>query len=650
MSDNTSKNFISDHETVVDLLNYEAVAKTITKFVRQEPSTPITVGVHGDWGAGKSSVLKMTKAALEEDKRTQCLWFNGWVFEGFEDAKTVVLEKIIIELKRARPTNTKVADQVKKLFKRIQWLKLARKSGGLTLTAVTGIPDPEMVSTLVEKVSTIIQNPTEIIDATNLKSVAEQADKFLKDSEPMEDSVPEHMHAFREEFEVLLEAADIDQLVILIDDLDRCLPETAIATLEAIRLFLFVPQTAFVIGADEAMIEYSVRQHFPDLTVTARSANYARNYLEKLIQVPFRIPALGLAETRSYITLLLSQRALGDSDERFSKLLNAAREDLRRPWQSHGLDRSIVTKALDNNIPFEIEQALLVSGQITHALTKGTCGNPRQIKRFLNSMTLRQAIAQERGFADDIDIPKLAKIMLAERFSKGGDFYDQLSRLATSSLDGKVVALAQLESTITSGKQNNVSQKIRRKKETEDVLPETEEWLKNEWIMDWVRIEPNLGQVDLRPYIFVTRDKRNYYSNTIVIDRLDALVDRLMGQSMIVKAAYADIVSLNDSDSQQVFDALKARILQIQRMSTEPSGIQGIVELVRLKPILQNTLLEFIKELPEENIGPWAATRFAPAFTGNDMKSNFKLIVQGWKSSSNTSLKAAAEFALKIKN
>ncbi|TKB29366.1 MAG: NTPase KAP, partial [Mesorhizobium sp.] len=75
--------------------------------------------------------------------------------------------------------------------------------------------------------------------------------------------------------------------------------------LEAIRLFLFVPNAAFVIAADEGMIEYAVRNHFPDLPAAAGPTSYARNYLEKLIQVPFRMPALGASETLVYLTLLL---------------------------------------------------------------------------------------------------------------------------------------------------------------------------------------------------------------------------------------------------------------------------------------------------------------------------------------------------------
>lgn len=70
--------FLNDHETATDLLYYESIAKTVVKLIRQTPDVPITVGVHGDWGAGKSSVLKMTESAFADDDRALCLWFNGW--------------------------------------------------------------------------------------------------------------------------------------------------------------------------------------------------------------------------------------------------------------------------------------------------------------------------------------------------------------------------------------------------------------------------------------------------------------------------------------------------------------------------------------------------------------------------------------------
>jgi hypothetical protein len=95
--------FLNDQETATDLLYYEAIAKTVVNLIRKTPDAPVTIGVHGDWGAGKSSVLKMLEGAFADDDRVLCLWFNGWTFEGFEDAKTVVIETIVDELRRARP-------------------------------------------------------------------------------------------------------------------------------------------------------------------------------------------------------------------------------------------------------------------------------------------------------------------------------------------------------------------------------------------------------------------------------------------------------------------------------------------------------------------------------------------------------------------
>jgi predicted KAP-like P-loop ATPase len=640
--------FLIDQETEVDLLYYEAIAKTVVRLVRDRPEAPVTIGVHGDWGAGKSSILKMTSAALATDDRVLCLWFNGWTFEGFEDAKTVVIETIVSELRRARPKSAKVADAARKLLKRVDWLKLAKKAGGLAFTAVTGIPTLEQLQGLASVARGFLAKPHEHIDIADIKSFASQAGDYIKAAEDDSDHLPDHIHAFREEFAELLEAADIDQLVVIVDDLDRCLPETAIATLEAIRLFLFVPRTAFVIGADETMIEYAVREHFPDLPPSSGPVSYARNYLEKLIQVPFRVPALGVGEVRTYITLLLAEAALGSTNASFKNLLDEARKALRRPWENTGLTSAELEKSIGKLSP-AISQALTMGAQVGRILAEGTRGNPRQIKRFLNSMMLRYAIAEERGFSASIERSVLAKVMLAERFYP--DFYEYVARLAAGTSDGKSAPLAELENHVRAEDTEaaRAGKGGKAKADRDALSPELEEWVKNEWVTSWAKIDPPVKDVDLRPYVFVTRDKRSQFGVLAAAGHLESIVDRMMGSRLAVQAIRQEIEKLSGGEPEQAFDAISMRIEQTESLQTEPRGVQGLIALVAAHSGLQRRLLSFVKNLPTEKLGVWAAT-FGGSFKDVGVAAEWDALLRVWTSQTqNTQLSAAASGALSLR-
>ncbi|EON1806178.1 MULTISPECIES: Qat anti-phage system ATPase QatA [Enterobacterales] len=621
--------FLNDQETATDLLYYEAIARTVVKLIDHTPDAPITIGVHGDWGAGKSSVLKMLEASYEGKNKTLCLWFNGWTFEGFEDAKTVIIETLVEELMQARPGCIKVAAAAKKVLRRVDWLKMARKAGGLAFTAFTGIPTMDQLKSVYELASGILSNPQDNISVDDIKNFADRAGDFIKEADSDGETLPKHIHAFREEFKDLLNVAEVEKLVVIVDDLDRCLPKTAIETLEAIRLFLFVEKTAFVIGADEAMIEYAVREHFPDLPQSTGPLTYARNYLEKLIQVPFRIPALGSAETRVYTTLLLAENALGSKNKHFMKLLGKAREEMKRPWISSGLDRKVVLEALGEHIPEEIEQALKISAHVTPLLSKGTRGNPRQIKRFLNSMILRQSIAEERGFGEDIKRPVLAKIMLAERFYPA--FYEQIVRQASSHKEGKPEALIQFEQLVRGAKSKQQQESNSPSKITVAEHSDINEWLKNDWAVGWAEIEPALANQDLRPYVFVTRDKQSTFGVSLTSSHLAPLVEKLLGSSMAVAGTKAVLEKLTASEVDEVFETLSEQILQEDSFGKKPAGIDGIQFLVKVLPQMQRKLLDFIRRIPVPKTGGvWLGSTFMQCFVDDTHEEEFRSILQGW--------------------
>jgi len=617
--------FLNDQETATDLLHYEAIARTVVRFIRETPKAAVTIGVHGDWGAGKSSVLKMTEEAFKGEDRMLCLWFNGWAFEGFEDAKTVVMETIIDELRRARPKSAKVAEAAKKLLRRVDWLKLAKRAGGVAVTVAAGVPAAGLLQHVVDAVTELGKNPQDLVTIEGVKKLATEAEGLLKGPAEDAERLPEQIHRFRQEFNELLEAAELDRLVVIIDDLDRCLPKTAIATLEAIRLFLMVERTAFVIGADEVMIEYAVKEHFPDLPPSTGPLSYTRNYLEKLIQVPFRIPALGLAETRVYITLLLAELALPAGDERFEKLLEAARKDMERPWQSRALDRRQLEEVLGAPLPEEVAQAHQIGAVLAKILTEGTHGNPRQVKRFLNTMMLRDAIAHERGFGAEIKRPVLAKMMLAERFYP--DFYKQLAQQATAEA-GKPVALGVLERSLKAGAA------------PEAATPEVAEWAKSEWVRGWASIDPALGDVDLRPYLFVTRDKRGAVGGFAGSAHLEAVVERLMGNKMVARSAVPEVAKLLPQELDEVFGAVAEQVLQADDIKVEPGGVQGLIVLAERGPEMQRRLLDLAKELDGAKAGVWPATLIA-AVKEPSLAVEVKAVLDGWERDGSDTLRRA---------
>ena len=231
---------LSDNETRVDLLNNEAISTTIIRLIRDRPDQPISVGVHGDWGAGKSSVLEMIEAGFEGEEKVVCLKFNGWRFQGFEDAKIALIEGIVSGLVEKRPALTKAGGAVKDIYRRIDWLKVAKKAGGLAFTAFSGIPSPDQIQTIVGTLEGVLGDPTKLATRENVQTAIDGVHGLLK---PKEDgdptNMPEEIKAFLNAFDDLLTKAGVEQLVVLIDDLDRCLPDTAIETLEAVRLFVF---------------------------------------------------------------------------------------------------------------------------------------------------------------------------------------------------------------------------------------------------------------------------------------------------------------------------------------------------------------------------------------------------------------------------
>lgn len=563
----------TDNETTTDLLGFRVHADLIRQVVTNPKLLPITFGVFGDWGGGKTSIMKMLQWDLDpenwnalapeakEYKDVACLYFNSWLFEGYDDAKAAILSSVLLQLSEHKRFGPKVRDKVQELLKSVNWMRVARL--GIQHVALPGIAaylsgGISLIPALVQAAKHLITDQKEGEAAEGKKADGSE----IKWSELLSDEKsaagPQTVRSFRSGFTSILKDSDIKSLVILIDDLDRCSPERILESLEAIKLFLNVENTAFVIGADPRIVRHAVAHRYAHKiggdAQNEEQEKLITDYLEKLIQVPYRLPRLSPSETHTYMSLLFCQKHL--DDENFRNCLSAC-EQLR------GLNRystfgypNIHEVFKGKSVPTELSNDLAFCASAAPSLTEGLKGNPRQVKRFLNAFMLRNELAKVAKL-NHIKNDVLIKLMILE-YTAPKQFLELYDWQATQ--DGLPKQLAQLEAL------------------KDDVKPPDE--LVANWASKrrWLQMAPSLATVDLRDYFWIARD------------RLELSFSGVAMIPPIVRIVFDDLFSKVPTRNKQAEEGLK------QLTPEEADSLISLIEKqVQLQPEQKENYLMLVK-------------------------------------------------------
>ncbi|MFD0709334.1 NTPase KAP [Photorhabdus luminescens] len=484
-----------DNETTVDYLNFGVVADACASLLKKANGEPISIGVSGGWGAGKSSLVKMIASRLESSSVEESLveetnqekhsfvvlTFNPWLYQDFESARSALLQIVGDEIVRLTDENKTITDKVSELWRRINLLRVAQLSGEAALTLTTGIPIGSLGKTVCKLAGWFSSDDKAKNESSDTDTLELSSSGLLKLSEPF--SMPAHIQAFRDTLEGILEELKIT-LVIFVDDLDRCLPQTAISTLESIRLLLFIRRSAFVIAADNDFIKAAVKVHFDGAGITG---DVATNYFDKLIQVPLHVPRLGLNEAKAYLVLLLLERetSVGHfGKERFNHALSVIPEKLRNSWKGETINQEFLYELVEH---VDALKSLMDLAQGLAALLHSSLAvnaNPRLMKRFLNTVYLRDALSAPQGIT--LDIAALAKWHLLERCDES--LAEELASRVHSDNDGRVQVLADAEAAAAG----------------QSSLPEP--FKNTPFTQQWLQLLPALGTEDLRPLLHLSRD------------------------------------------------------------------------------------------------------------------------------------------------
>lgn len=575
----------TDNEANEDFLNFTGVAGTVSELIIQAQGRPVSIGVSGAWGVGKSSMIKLIHKELEkrdaeEKKKYIYVQFNAWLYQGYDDARAALMDVIASKLLEEAETRKTGVDKAKEFLKRVNWVRTA-KIGISAAGMFAGIPPVALIGEAVEWGKELGSGN---FDAEKLKQAEEALEKVGKAAKKAlnakeTSSPPKQIHELRDCFEATLKEMDVT-LVVLIDDLDRCLPETTISTLEAIRLFLFLDNTAFVIAADNEMIKHAVRRHFEGM----EDDNLVTSYFDKLIQIPIRVPALGTQEVRAYMLLLFVENSELTPEEK-EHIRTKVCEQLSQSWQGKRVDRAFI-QSIHATISADLLARLDMADRLAPIMTKasGIKGNPRLIKRFLNALAIRMTISQAHGVG--VDETALVKMLLFER-SGNPEAYQALTKSVMEDASGKPSILADWEDKLQKGKRLELSGP----------------W-KDEFMLEWLALPPKLASLDLRGILYVSRE---HAPLIFAEDQLSSegaeLMSALFATPDMASSLKGRIDGLPRNEIQVIMDKALEQARQEQEWGV-PSILEVCLMLAEVDPSQGDRLAAFLSGRPPAQIKP----------------------------------------------
>jgi hypothetical protein len=593
----------ADNETRIDLLGFEFLVDELLVVLREPRLLPVTVGVAGDWGSGKSSLAAMAEAELAADEGFLTVSFSPWRFEDYEDVKTALMAAVIGALQERAHADAKFAAKARNrlggLVRRVNLLGTAAVVGRAALAAHGADLPPEVLA----------------LGSTQL----------LKPEPPAEEGEPaldrfQSIGQFREEFAALMDDLDdLQALVVFIDDLDRCLPDTIVDTFEAIRLFLHVPKTAYVIATDRRIAQAAIEARYP--ANREGDDNLAVDYLEKILQLSINIPPLAEPEAETYINLLFAELWL--DAEQLAELRNEASLRRRRGQLATAMNYGIAVGVL-GEVPDDLTAAFGLTNEIAPVLARGLRGNPRQLKRFLNILILRRRAAAHS--AVELNAAILAKLMILEQLHLK-DF--QRLFLWQVEQEGRPIELARAEIIARGGRSKGVADEIRM-------------WAAEPHITRWLSMEPELATIDLGPYFYFARDRLSPGAPTA---RLPAALQELLArleQPVVAtrRPAVAEALALEAEQRVQLFDIL------LERAARDPRGraLDSAIELAAGNAALADRLIGALNDLPPASVPLQLPAKLIAGVS--PAPTELRALLRHWSDTGPAALKRAATEAL----
>jgi formylglycine-generating enzyme required for sulfatase activity len=313
---------LDDRPAEVDALGFAPYRDTLVEIVAgPDTHTPLTIGIFGTWGAGKTSLMSMVKAHIDKSglPRYRTVWFNAWKYNKEEALWRALILRVLDALRPRQEDGTLYAEEElgqeqramvhdldhleESLYRTVEWQELGRWTLDWA-KALRGTAEgaAEIALAFVSgglPLVNLLKGTAKAVTGQDEQAVAEA---FRREVQSYRREQLRSLEQFEGQFRALLDRYVVrheGRLIVCVDDLDRCLPEKTIEVLEAIKLFLDVPGCVFLLGIDHEAVQEAVQTRY-------KGEVKGRQYLEKIIQLPFLLPPIDAADMRDFVEPLVS--------------------------------------------------------------------------------------------------------------------------------------------------------------------------------------------------------------------------------------------------------------------------------------------------------------------------------------------------------
>lgn len=252
-----------------DQLGIDRHSKALIEFIKKAP-TPLTIGVQGEWGSGKTSILNSIYHDLSQYECYKQIWVNSWessLLSTPAEALLKIINEILEELLGSDSTKSK-QETIKGITNTIF-------RGALRVGASMALGDKaaEVASELLGGKSNSIKELRNHLESLSLEIRDRKTNPYTK-------------------------------IIVYIDDLDRIEPQYAVQILELLKNIFNISGCIFVLAIDYQVVVKGLQHKFGPRT--DENEWEFRAFFDKIIQLPFMMP-MGQYDIGRYVKTLLHQ-------------------------------------------------------------------------------------------------------------------------------------------------------------------------------------------------------------------------------------------------------------------------------------------------------------------------------------------------------